>query len=413
MNKFIVTLIIGIIIRLFLSFTTFHYDLQHFALSGWMVSQGHIIDFYDSVSKLPSDNPLVKTNPEFPFNYPPLIYLYHGLFNFLFLPFKNPDVYFQFIVAPINSLGKVEVNLYLLLTKFPYLIFDLLGLFLITKLVTNKNKYIVWCLYLFNPINLYATYMIGQFDIIPTTFTILSLYFFSRNKYNLSAISLGLGALFKIYPLFFVIPLACTQKTFLQKVKLAFLGALPYLIGSLIYLPSHGYRVSALIANQSLKSLYATIPISGGESIIIFPVILIFFYLLFYYSRSIKDLTFLIKSYFIVLTLFFIFTHTHPQWLLWLTPFLILDLAKNNFKNILLTIGLLLSWLGLVFFFDPSLSMRLFAPLNPSWSNLPDLWTILHLSPDYNFSRSLLQTVFVGFASFYIYLNLKDTAENE
>ncbi len=411
-TKLFYLLILSVVIKLLLSLSTFHYDLQHFALSGFLMNQGHILDLYDAVSQLPVDNPLVKTNPTYPFNYPPLIYLYHGLFSFIFSPLINHDIMVKFIIDPIKSLGGTQVNFYLLLLKLPYLLFDLLGWYLITKIVAEKHRFTISLLYLFNPINLYASYMIGQFDIIPTVFTLLSLYYYQKNKLSLSAISLGLGALFKIYPLFFLPVLAFSQGRFTGKIKLLAIGLLPYIIGNLFYLPSHGYRTSALIANQSLKSLYASIPISGGEAIILFPAILIFFYLVFYFKSKLDNVYALIRCYFCVLLLFFIFTHTHPQWFLWLTPFLIIDLAVNRFKNLILVVGLILSWLGLVLFFDPSLSMRLFAPLYPSWSNLPDIWTSFNLHPDYNFCRSLLQTIFTGIAGYYIYLNLPRQIKN-
>lgn len=361
MNKFWIILCFGILLRLFLAFSTFHPDLLAFYLGGKMVGEGNILNLYDLSFEMAT------------FNYPPLIYWFFGLFNLL-----------------------TGGNFYLL--KLPYLIFDLsLGLILM-KLVEPKNKVFVFGLWMFNPINLYATYMMGQFDIIPTFFTVLSVYLVAKNRLQLSALALGLGIAFKLYPIFLLIPLIILGKTIGEKFKLGILAILPYLLTTAPYLPSAGFRSNALLANQSSKSLYVNLPVSGGEAILLFPVFLIFFYLLIWRK---KERNFFWKIYLIPLLLFFIFTHYHPQWLIWITPFLILDLSVERFKNLLPIVLVFITWISSLFFFDPSLTVGIFAPLLPALAVTPDIWTLLNLKVDYNFSRSMLQTIFAA-SSFYL-----------
>ena len=357
MNKFWIILIIGILLRLFLAFSTFHPDLMAFYLGGTMVREGNILNLYDLSSEKAT------------FNYPPLIYWFFGVFNFL------SGGNFVFL-------------------KLPYLIFDLsLGLILM-KLVGSKKAVLAFGFWMFNPINLYATYMMGQFDIIPTFFTVLSFYLVAKDRLKLAALALGFGIAFKLYPVFLLLPLIILGQTIWDKFKLAILAILPYLLTTLPYILSSSFRSNALLASQASKSLYVNLPVSGGEAILLFPAFLIFFYLLIWRKRLDKIIFW--KIYLIPLLLFFIFTHYHPQWLIWITPFLILDLTLERFKNLLPILIIFLTWVASLFFFDPSLTLGMFIPS-------PTIWEILKVNVDYNFSRSVLQTVFAATSFYLIY----------
>lgn len=365
MKKIRLILIVGVAVRLFLSFATFHPDIKALSDGGEFVTNGHILDLYDY-----SSDALVL-------NYPPLIYWFFGLFNFLF----NGNLSFL---------------------KLSYLFFDIFLGILLYKIVDPKKATLAFSLWMFNPISLYATYMMGQFDIMPTFFTILSLYFVTKNKLSWAALALGGGIAFKLYPIFLIIPLIILAKGFWIKIKLVIISALPYFISILPYLSSSNFRVNALFANQSSKSLYAAIPVSGGESIILFPAFLILFYLMIW-QRKFEEVS-VWKIYLIPLLLFFIFTHYHPQWLIWITPFVILGLVVERFKDLLPLLIILGSWLGSLFFFDSSLTLGIFAPILPVLKNTPDIWTLLNLSVDYNLMRSILQTIFTSSTAYFIYI---------
>ncbi len=367
MNRIWVVLILALILRIFLAASTFHPDTLAFKLGGDLVASGKIFNLYDY------SDPKIAI-----LNYPPLIYWFHGFFNF-------------FLAGVLGTT---------LLVKLPYMIFDFLTAFLIYKIFpSRKDALFALSLWLFNPVSLYATYMMGQFDIIPTFFTILSFYYVSKNRLSLAALALGGGIAFKIYPVFLLIPLLVLGKNLTEKIKLFIFSLLPYLLSVSPYLSSHSFRSTALFASQSSKSLYASIPVSGAESILLFPVTLLLFYLLLKTRRFEK--VFFWKLYLVPLLLFFVFTHFHPQWLIWVTPFLVLDLVTRRFNNLIPIILIILSWFGSLFFFDSSLTVGMFAPLFPILKTTPAIWTILNLNIDYNLGRSLLQTFLVA-ASFYL-----------
>jgi len=402
-KKIILILVIGILVRLFLAFSTFHSDVQPFYFAGEVIAKGNVLNFYDYLRNLPPLDPILKIYPTYLFNYPPLVYFFLGPISYLVsLPFAR-ELLHNFIFNLPDTLGNLQLNFLLLALKLPYLVFDLGIALLFYKFFENlKSKVLAFGLWMFNPINLYATYMMGQFDVIPTFFSLLALYMVvKKSRYFMAALFLGLGASFKIFPFLFLVPLALTKEKWLDRLKIIGIGVLTCLATISPFLNSHGFRVTALIAGQTTKSLYAMIPISGGEAIILFPLFLLFFYTVFLFKKAGRNSIW--TRFFIVILTFFIFTHYHPQWLTWLTPFLVIDMIESKLKHWMPIILIFLSWIGLVTFFDPGLSVWLFSPILPSLYGAPGIWQNLGINLDINFARSVLQTIFVSVAAYYIY----------
>ncbi len=405
-NKFLVVLIIGIVLRVLIAMSTYHSDLRTFQYAGQVFSEGHVFDLYDYIIKLPESEEIKKLVV---FNYPPAIYWYHGIFNFIFSVIFGKELVNGFLINVEDAFGNFWFNIHLFLIKFPYLIFDILTAIYLSKLFSEtKKRFLAFSFWMLNPIALYATYMISQFDIISVFFSVLALYFVREKKLPLAAFALGIGAAFKIYPIFLLLPLVLLNKTFNGKLQLILLGVAPYLFSILPYIFSTGFRYTALVASQTNKSFIAQIPISGGESLILFILAMVFVYLAFFYSKiadfSQNNFELVSRRFLMVLLLFFIFTHFHPQWIIWITPFLIVDLILNNFKNLSLVLIMFTTYLLSLFFFEPSLTIWMFAPIFPFLNGLPSIWKMMGLSIDYNFIRSVLQTVFSAAAFFYIFI---------
>ncbi len=402
-RKITIILVIGILIRLFLAFSTFHPDLQVFYYAGEVIAKGNILNFYDYLRNLPPGDPILTIYPTNLFIYPPLFYFFFGPVSHLLSSPFSYNILHNFIFGLSMVLGNLQLNLFLLAIKLPYLAFDLGIAFLLFRLFEKpKNKLLAFTLWIFNPINLYATYMMGQFDVIPTFLTVLALFLaVKKEKYFYSALFLGLGASFKIFPVLLLVPLALVRKKWIERLIIIAIGAGTYILGILPFFNSVGFRSSAFVAGQTTKSLYATLPISGGEAIIYFPLFILFLYMVFYYSKL--GLERLWERFFVILLMFFIFTHIHPQWFTWLTPFLVIDLVKSGLKHWPLVLILLLAWFGQLTFFDPSLTTRIFSPINPSLIKAPGVWEGLGIGLDVNSSRSILQTLFVASGLYYIY----------
>lgn len=399
-KAFWVILFAGILLRIFLAASTYHPDLRTFQYAGFVMGSGNVLNFYDYLFIEDSGKRIAQLVV---FNYPPAIYFFHGIFNFMFSSVFGMDAVNSYLIDIEEGLGKFKFMFQLFLIKIPYIIFDSLIAIYITKLFdNNRQKLLAFSLWWFNPVNLFSTYMLSQFDVIPTFFVLLSLVFVKYKKLSLGALSLGIGIAFKIFPLFLLIPLILMEKSWLGRFKLVILGLVPYLLLILPYLPSFGFRSTALVASQTDKSFFAEIAISGGEKIILFPAFLIFLYLVFYFVQNKINFS-LYKKYLLTLLIFYIFTHIHPQWFLWIVPLLIIELIETRFKHLLLVVIVLITYITSLFLYDPSLTVRIFAPLAPSLHELPNIWAILGVDINLIVARSILQSLFVAVAIYYIY----------
>ncbi len=406
MQKTISTiLIIAIALRILLSSISYHSDVVPFDFAGRVIAGGNIANFYDYLWSLPDDAPILKVYPRNLFNYPPLPYFFLGGASLLTTWIVNSEIHDNFIFDFKSTLGNPQLNLLLLLLKLPYFVFDIAIAFLLMSFFKERrDKILAFGLWMFNPVNLYATYMVGQFDVIPTFLVVAAIYFIQKEKYNnfiLSAVLLGIGAGFKIFPLLFIVPLALLKTNLWERVKILLTAGLTYIVFAYPFIWSKGFRMTAALANQTTKSFYAQIPISGGESVILFLAVVVFVYFVFFYKKTLaEDLW---KRFFVMILIFFIFTHFHPQWFLWTMPFFVLDLVKNGLKHWIPFVGLLFVFIGMISFFDSGLSIGLLAPISPSLYNLPDLWKLANINIDVNMARSLLHSIFVGISLYYIY----------
>jgi len=399
-SKFWLIFVLALLVRVVLMPITLHADLLGHAFSSYFFAYEGKWNLYDTLASLPKDHPLVKNfGISDVFIYPPLAYYTLGFFRILNKPFTAVN----FIPWTWENLSKIRqfptFNNEIFWLKFPYLFFDLASAFILAGCFNEERKkkqaFILW---LFNPLTLYATFMIGQIDILATFFTVLALYLFTKKKYYWAAFSLGIGASYKMYPLFLLFPLAFLAKDkFWARVKLLLAGGAPFLFFIAPYLNSKAFRAMVLFSPKSQKMLFMGWPVSGAEVIYPFILFLVFIYLLSYFSKK----KFHLAVYFLsILLLIFSVTHYHPQWFLWLTPFLIWELVENSFRHSMIAIIFLVSWLVITLFFEPSLSYGLFNPLFPELEKARGLTEIV--SPYVNVSqfKSLVRSVFAGASTF-------------
>lgn len=394
-------LLLGIAARVVLMPITLHPDLLGHSFSAYFFAYKGKLNVYEELLSLPKDHPLVKNvGISDIFIYPPLAYFTLGFFRLMVRPFENPN-FIPWAWENISRLSTFKgIYLQLFLYKLPYLFVDLGIAFLLSSLFEDvKKKKQAFALWIFNPISLYATFMIGQLDILPVFFTVLSCFFIHKKKNILALISLGIGASYKMYPLFFVVPAAfILGETFKEKIKYLFWGFLPFVVTIAPFLTSKAFRQMVLFAPKSQKMLFMGFNLSGAEVIYPFIIFLTVFFLISYFAKKKLNLEIYIIS---ILLLIFSITHYHPQWFLWVTPFLIWDLARNNFKNWIITFLLLASWLFITLFFEPSLSFGLFNPIWPGLNNAKGLSEVVGKYTDVYQLKSMARSVFAGASLFY------------
>lgn len=388
--------VIAILFRLFLMPFSLHSDLWAISFSEYLFSFKGVVNIYDYLANLSPDSLLRLNYGQNFFTYPPLAYFTFGIFGLILKPLFNARFFDNLALNLPTILEQKELYCHLFLTKLPYLFFDL-GIFVLFwhLFSQEKSKKLAMVLWLFNPLSLYTTYMIGQFDIIPVFFVVLSLFLVKKNKEGLAALCLGVGGAYKMFPLFFVPFLALTQgKNIYQKVKLFVLGMLPYVLSILPFLGSTAFRENVPFSNQSQKMLFAKLNVSGAEYLSIF--ILFFVFLLF--LTSLKKLE-LWKWFLLVMLLFFSLTHYHPQWFLWLSPFLVFLLVDYpSLRGV--TVLLFICWFIIMLLFEPSLSISLFAPVFNNLSHAISFSEVIARYYDVFQLKSIVRSIFAGLALF-------------
>lgn len=402
--KLIPFLVAGIIIRLALMPITLHPDLLGHSFSAYFLAYEGKINLYDTLANLPKTHPLVKNfGVSDIFIYPPLTYYTLGLFRVLVKPLADP----KFIPWLMENLGEIhhypQLFKHLFLFKLPYLFIDVGLAFLLMGLFDEpKKKRLAFALWMLNPVAIYVTFMVGQFDLLPTFFAVLSLSLFKKKKWYWSSFSLGIAASYKMYPLFFLPPLIfLASDKARERIKLLLVGLLPFVFFIAPYLGSSAFR-AMVFSPKSQKMLFMGWSLSGAE--VVYPFVLflfIIFFFAYYVKKKINP-----SSYFLaIILLILLVTHYHPQWFLWLAPFMVTELVENNFKNVFLDLVIFAGWLSITLLFEPSLSFGLFNPIWPQLGKAVGLSEIISRYTNVFQLKSLIRSVFAA-ASVFLTIRL-------
>jgi len=395
-------LLIGVLIRLVLMPITLHPDLWGHSLTVYFFAYKGVINIYDFLLSLPATHPLVANfGVADIFIYPPLTYFTLGFFRLLIKPFTDPS--FLPFVMQYPSLVYERADLFwnLFLYKLPYLFVDIGTAFLLANLFNQNNqKRLAFALWMFNPLALYSTFMVGQLDILPTFFTVLALFFASRKKYALSVIALGIGGGYKMYPLLLLVPAAFVfGKSIISRLKYLFIGLAPFVItiAPFIFSPAFRYMV---FSPKASKMLFMGWNVSGAE--VVYPFIL-FLTLIYAASYYLKKQISAAVYFLVVLLVTFSVTHYHPQWFVWITPFFVWQLVEYKGRFWELVAAMFGCWFTIMLFFEASLSFGLFNPLNPNLNNAHGLSELLGNYTNVFQLKSIVRSIFAGASIFYIY----------
>lgn len=165
---------VGILIRLLVSPFTYHSDIQTYDLAAFVLQKGYILNFYDffpNLSHIAGCEQVLKTFPNFNFNYPPIVYFFLGGISIFFSFLVGNNFIANFLFNTKAVLGTPILFFHLLTLKLPLLAFDIASAILMYKLFNSpKQKLLAFGLWMFNPIAIFASFFEGQFDIIPTFF---------------------------------------------------------------------------------------------------------------------------------------------------------------------------------------------------------------------------------------------------
>lgn len=408
-----IILVLGVVIRLVLAPITFHSDVWANTIIGYFFTYEGVFNIYEYLRNLPADHPLFSGfGVNDIFVYLPLSYFTFGILMKVFQPLQNKELIETAMADPGNASVSSSIFTHSFLAKFPYLIFDLGIAFLLRSLFSDpKKKKLVFILWMLNPVAIYATFMQGQTSDIPQVFFIvLALVLAYKNRNSLSLAALGIAASFKMFPLF-LIPIAgfILGRKSLDKFKFLTVGLVTFLLTILPFLPSGAFREIVFGSAASQKLFFMKLPLTGAEGIYIFIFIYALILVYAWFGNFAKNSLWV--AFLFVFLAFFSVSHYHPQWFLWLTPFLALLLVLKN-KLTPLVIMLFSLYVFLLFFFESSLTWGLFGPINHALYSAPSLIDVLPKFIDVNMVKSIARSLFAGVA-FYLALRMIKEKYNE
>ncbi len=231
--------------------------------------------------------------------------------------------------------GELPVFLHNFLFKLPLLFADLLGLYYLMRISKSRRKYIM-VLYFLSPVILYASYMHGQLDIIPTVFLVAAIYYLTkagiskeecaRNDWKFVLfLTLSLASKFHIavvFPLFFL---------YLYKKrggrKAIIMTGLPVLFTVVAVIPFWGSGFLSMVLFNKEQNVIDNVYLDYGSAhlLLCVLVLLMIYFQAFHVNQMNRDL--LISMAGLVFSVFLAFVPAMPAWYIWVAPFFMLYLS--------------------------------------------------------------------------------------
>ncbi|MBQ9239329.1 MAG: hypothetical protein IJ191_08485, partial [Treponema sp.] len=238
--------------------------------------------------------------------------------------------------------------------KLPIFAFDILCFVFLSKLFPHKKRQIT-AIYFCSPILLYASYMHGQLDIIPTALLTGAIYYLlSQVKYHDIISSLFISAaLCTKFHIIAIIPLLFIFKAKRTDWRKAFLYEffIPIFVAVIVVAPfwSEGF-VKNVLFNQE-QSVLTQIALDFALLKIYIPIlaVLLIYLRMIIVARMNKELFFGFSA--ILFSVFLILVPPMPGWYLWVLPFFVMfyiDIRSN--RNINLLIFSLLNVMYILYF---------------------------------------------------------------
>lgn len=374
----------------------FHPDLKdHHQRVNYLFSQG-VLNIYEFLRQ---DNYTKEHNLDF--SYPPVTYFTLGFYQYLISPVLGSD--FQKWTRDYSNYRYETpfIFRYLFSLKLIYLIFELLTGLLLYKLLSNSHKRnLGLALWFFNPINLYAIFAIGQFDIIPTFLSVLSYFLWYKKKILYSGLSLGIAIAFKTYPLLFL-PFFLLSKNKLKDKIIFLLSSIGiYGITILPFINSKAFQNDVLFSGLSTRIFQLKLSIAD-HNLSVFVILYLSLIILYVFIRSRIPL-----YIFFITTLALVFStiRFHPQWIIWLMPFLTLAYSEGRLNLKYIIFFIISYFIYFIFFGDSFLSTGLFSPISTLYLEIPSFTKIV---PDnYQSLISMFTQFLFAVASLILVINL-------
>lgn len=234
--------------------------------------------------------------------------------------------------------------------KLPSLLFDYIGLYWLVKMFPDRKKYAA-VFYFSSPIIIYAVYMHGQFDLIPTVLLLGAIYYFSSklNYRCLKGIALLVCAILSKLHILAALPiifLYLYKRDGIQKTAKVVCGTLALTVAGLLIFFSEGFQNIVLFNSEQKILTEVSLKLATVEMYI--PIVTILIVYLIAYSINIINRDLFVNLCGIVFIVLLAVCPPMPGWYVWIVPYITLFFANINearYKNMIIYVFLNLLYL--------------------------------------------------------------------
>lgn len=381
-------------------------------------------------------------------NDPPPIYFVSGALQWLVQPLIPSNLSALFTSGASYTPGTTPealaaqtggINILIAVLKLPYLAADLVVALVLPRFFRNdRQAFAALLLWWFNPISIYVSYFVGQYDIVATALLLLAFYFLRSGRNLECLIAIAAATFFEGYALlvipFLLIYWIRTSDTRIQVAKrvVGSLVAPAIAIGALILIfhfqASYYQPANLALPQSSISGNYGTtiynrglamqpllaglwtfvgfsaqFPISTSLSDVILVVVLAYGLLLFLLDRVAKQgwdsIWAVTLASFLV---FYALSGFLVQWVLWCLPLLTILLARNLRSLILPYVVFVIGYFVYTWYFGAVLFGNLLQPSFPSVAGANPIATLNSIGLPailvINVGRSLFSAASLWFA---------------
>ncbi len=317
-------IVAGVII-LFCYFSFNHPDIACTATHGYglleCIFKGNFLKFYDyaqSTAVYPITVYIMFAVWSLP------VFIINKIFSIPFWGVLNHDA----MTYPVLMWYKLLPTLFYFATA--YLLYKIV---LYIKNCENTAK---WTSFLFisSPIAIFSQFIFGQYDAIGIFITIWAFFMFIKKKYYAFSLLCSLAITFKMFAVFFFIPLLLlVEKRPLHIIKHGLIAISGYIITSVMFIGSNGYRDAIGFSGNIVPRLFNNGIQTDMGTISLFTVAMMAICIIAYNKKLDQQdefFTYAVYLPFFSFAAMFAFILWHPQWLLYLIPFLSLALFLNE-----------------------------------------------------------------------------------
>ena len=258
------------------------------------------------------------------------------------------------------------------LFKLLYLPFDILIGWLLQRVAGR----LAWALWAWSPTAFFMLAM-GQNDVYPTVAMVLGTYLVSRAlaceelaqrwRYGyLAMLTLGLGAAFKLVPLFLVPPLLLLlTHSWRQRLKLLAVSLVPFLGFTLPFITTKAYTQGVLLNPEGTRIFDQVALLGQPSSLFLLSYSLLVLVLVIYQRVWVADSAWWVST--AVLAIFFLWIKIPFYWLYWLAPFGIIAVLRFKQTALTLWVGFELTFGLTMLHSHRELNLNFFFRLIPEW----------------------------------------------